>query len=479
VADRLGIRIRPDCSTNQVQLTDLVGMAIRDNPKRAYLLVSTVLGKHLPTDPRVVLGAGRLLGARVADLLSGTDSGMAGHGATLLPAALAGVPGAAAELLARCEQHTSTVQVATVVLGFAETATGLGHTVADALSASYLHSTRRQVAGLEPTATFSEEHSHARHHLLLPEDPSIVQGNQPMVLVDDEMSTGRTVRNTIRALHAIAPGRSRYVVASLVDLRSDIDRAQLLALAAELDVQIDAVALARGQLEMPADMGERSAAILEEHRRSSASSVVQPASGQPWSPLPDLWPDGVREGGRHGFLPAHRAALQRAVGTCVDTLAATITAGHADRPQPTPSGRAAVDVLVVGSEELIYAPLRIAVELADRLEASPGGTSRVRYCTTTRSPVIAIDRADYAIRSRLEYLLPERLADGSRTRYAYNISGVSVRRFTDLVLVIDDEDDFPGLAASLGTLLSPFVERLHWLRIPAYRPWPSRSEPER
>ena len=52
-------------------MPDLVGMALRRNPRRAHLLVSTVLGKHLPADPRLVYGAGRLLGALVADRLAG------------------------------------------------------------------------------------------------------------------------------------------------------------------------------------------------------------------------------------------------------------------------------------------------------------------------------------------------------------------------------------------------------------------------
>ena len=33
-------------------LGELVQLALRRNPKRAHLLVSTVLGKHVPVDPR-------------------------------------------------------------------------------------------------------------------------------------------------------------------------------------------------------------------------------------------------------------------------------------------------------------------------------------------------------------------------------------------------------------------------------------------
>ncbi len=62
VADRLGVRLRTTDSPYGLALSDLVGLAVRRNPKRAHLLVSTVLGKHIPTDPRLVHGSGLLLG---------------------------------------------------------------------------------------------------------------------------------------------------------------------------------------------------------------------------------------------------------------------------------------------------------------------------------------------------------------------------------------------------------------------------------
>lgn len=60
VADRLGIGLRGDA-----ELPELLGLAVRENPKRAQLLVSQVLGKHVPQRPAVVYGAGQRLGAAV------------------------------------------------------------------------------------------------------------------------------------------------------------------------------------------------------------------------------------------------------------------------------------------------------------------------------------------------------------------------------------------------------------------------------
>src|SRR5690606_29080317 len=131
VAERLGVQLTGDAA-----LPAMLGLALRRNPKRAHLLVSNVLGKHVPQSPTVVWRAGHELGVRVGELLG-------------------------AEQAARA-----------VVLGYAETATGLGHSVADGLAvAPCLHSTRRPVAGVEQAGGFEESHSHATSHLLLPEDP--------------------------------------------------------------------------------------------------------------------------------------------------------------------------------------------------------------------------------------------------------------------------------------------------------------------
>ncbi|MBX6769793.1 MAG: phosphoribosyltransferase domain-containing protein, partial [Actinomadura rubrobrunea] len=49
VAARLGVRLVDGERPAGVGLADLVGLAVRRNPRRAHLLVSTVLGKHVPT----------------------------------------------------------------------------------------------------------------------------------------------------------------------------------------------------------------------------------------------------------------------------------------------------------------------------------------------------------------------------------------------------------------------------------------------
>ena len=62
---RFGVTLDVVSSPVGLELGDLVGLALRRNPRRAHLLVSRVLGKHIPVTPDVAVAAGRLLGELV------------------------------------------------------------------------------------------------------------------------------------------------------------------------------------------------------------------------------------------------------------------------------------------------------------------------------------------------------------------------------------------------------------------------------
>ncbi|MEV2214743.1 phosphoribosyltransferase [Streptomyces sp. NPDC050997] len=456
VAERLGVELVGDDG-----LTDLLGLALRRNPKRAHLLVSHVLGKHVPQSPSVVYGHGFDLGRRVRDLLGAEEAGRA------------------------------------VVLGYAETATGLGHCVADGLgSAPYLHSTRRPVPGVATAGGFEESHSHATSHLLLPQDPALLVGDGPLVLVDDEFSTGNTVLNTVRDLHERYP-RRRYVVVALVDMRSEADAGRLDDFAREIGARVDLVAAASGTVRLPEGVLEKGQALVARYEsegaaqgiRSSAAAsgpvaqfpaplkqgaaeadpsgargTARPAPTDPHTPHNQVtrvdlrWPRGLPDGGRHGFTPAHRIRLETALPAMAARLAEAL-------PQD------AHRVHILGFEELMYAPLRLARELERVTDAE------VRYSTTTRSPVLAVDDPGYAIRSRLVFPAHDDPADGPGERYAYNVAGAG---FDTVVAVVDSAADTPELHAPGGLLaqLAAHTPQVLLAVVPSYVPEP-RYVPER
>ncbi|MGW2681740.1 phosphoribosyltransferase [Streptomyces sp. NPDC001414] len=454
VAERLGVELEGDDG-----LRALLGLALRRNPKRAHLLVSNVLGKHVPQSPAVVYGHGFALGRRVRDLLGETEAGRA------------------------------------VVVGYAETATGLGHSVADGIGlAPYLHSTRRPVPGMTPAGGFEEAHSHATSHLLLPEDPALLCGDGPLVLVDDEFSTGNTILNTIRDLHARYP-RKRYVVVALVDMRSPADAGRLDGLADEIGARVDLVAGACGTVKLPDGVLAKGQELVARYEEGAAAADVSAAplagvavEADDRSPHPgargtartaptgpratgdrtaptaphvtgvDLhWPHGLPDGGRHGFTPAHRIRLETALPAMAARLAEALPLG-------------ARRVLALGFEELMYAPLRVAREL------EPLVAAEVRYSTTTRSPVLAVDDPGYAIRSRLVFPAHDDPADGPGERYAYNVAGAG---FDAVVVFVDSAGDTPELHAPDGLLarLGAHVPHVLLAVVPSYVPALTEESP--
>lgn len=158
------------------ELEDLLGFAQRINPKRAFLFVSKVLGRHIPVAPSTMRHA-------FTDL------------ANLVP---------------------DDLPEPILVIGMAETAVGLSAGVHQALQTRYpnallLNSTRHaQHDGNHDKnshsllTTFSEDHSHASQHLIYQSADTVTQAqllaSKTLIMVDDEASTGNTCVNVVTAL---------------------------------------------------------------------------------------------------------------------------------------------------------------------------------------------------------------------------------------------------------------------------------------
>lgn len=157
------------------QLEDLLGFAQRINPKRAFLFVSKVLGRHIPVAPSTMRNA-------FTDL------------ANLVP---------------------SDLPEPILVIGMAETAVGLSAGVHQALQTRYpnallLNSTRHAQHNDDNSetllTTFSEDHSHASQHLIYQSADKATQeqllASKTLIMVDDEASTGNTCVNVVTALRS-------------------------------------------------------------------------------------------------------------------------------------------------------------------------------------------------------------------------------------------------------------------------------------
>ncbi len=203
-----------DLEHGDLPVTDLCGFASRRNPKRPFLFVSRVLGRHLPVRPAIMGDIHRRLAAKLPPDLPE-------------PA---------------------------VVIGMAETAVALGQGVHEAWQnltcrddLLFLHSTRYRL-NHPLVCTFEEGHSHATSHLLhRPADPEhqrLLAEARTLVLVDDEASTGATFLALADACRTAMPALTHLVCVTITDWMGAERRA---ALQDRLPVPSHVVSLLQGR----------------------------------------------------------------------------------------------------------------------------------------------------------------------------------------------------------------------------------------
>ena len=186
-----------DLQPGIIPIKRLLGFAARVSSKRKFLLVSKVLGKHYPVTPRMMSWSYRGLARAVLKI---------------------------------------GVKPNSVWIGMAETATGLGYGVFEAAhfeglkEALFLQTTRyhlENVARLE----FQEAHSHATDFFLYYPQAEAAKKQflaaQDLVLIDDEISTGKTFLRLIKAYQAINPNLQQVFIVSLVNFAHIDDRTAL------------------------------------------------------------------------------------------------------------------------------------------------------------------------------------------------------------------------------------------------------------
>lgn len=167
----------------------LFDFAERRNPKRAFLFVSKVLGRHIPAKPSTMRKMWRELASRVPRV----------------------------------------ADMPVLFVGMAETALALGAGVFREYGAPglFLADTRHDFARVK-LAEFSENHSHAKkHYLYRPANFDLAARAVHLVLVDDELTTGDTFRNLLDALAGLNIGKVTKVV--LLNWSGEDDVVSLLA----------------------------------------------------------------------------------------------------------------------------------------------------------------------------------------------------------------------------------------------------------
>lgn len=155
----------------------------KNNPKRDFVFVNSMQGKHIPQSPSKIL--------KMYD-----------------------------ELLNEIIKN-SNLNEKVAIIGFAETATAIGNYIASKLPNCiyYTQTTREQFNNRKPLIAFEEEHSHATSQALYGHLEELKKCNR-IIFVEDEISTGKTILNFIKEFEKLKIDL-KYSVASLLNWQND------------------------------------------------------------------------------------------------------------------------------------------------------------------------------------------------------------------------------------------------------------------
>ncbi|MEH7251122.1 phosphoribosyltransferase family protein [Neobacillus niacini] len=386
ILDAITIDIEVATNSYQLHLEELFTMAARINKKRSFLFVSKVLGKHLPIDPQKGLLVAALLAARYAESIKGLECPER------------------EKLVELFEQNKAKFEsrafinekVNPVIIGFAETATALGHAFFDCFeNAEYFHTTREELAGKTPLIAFEEEHSHATsHRCYIPLE--LLNNNREIILVDDEMTTGKTAINIIQSIHAQFP-RNEYTVVSILDWRSDANKQQFKQLEKTLGIKINSVSLIAGNVEVneinKLQEQENCKDSFSNHETTieflSLSTFFESAAVTTKNNMPLM-----KATGRFGIDSRANSNLHQKINNASEVLS---------------QHRTGEKTLCLGTGEFMYIPMKLAAGMGEN----------VFYQSTTRSPIYIKDVQDYGAKHGFQFPNPE---DQSVSHFVYNIA---------------------------------------------------------
>ena len=180
ILDELKITVNITNNPYHFAESDLFEMAMRINKNRSFLFVSKVLGKHLALKPQLPLLMGQLLAMEYMHTVHGIQDTRA---ESIAQAITNGDD--LQDLLEKLEKAPIYIEEPTKIIGFAETATALGHAFFSAFSGdvSYIHTTREKLVDREPIIAFEEEHSHATSHRVYAQSEAFFEGSSEMIII--------------------------------------------------------------------------------------------------------------------------------------------------------------------------------------------------------------------------------------------------------------------------------------------------------
>lgn len=436
VLDDLTVTIDVTHNPYQFKLDQLFKMATRINKKRSFLFVSQVLGKHIGVDPSIPLLTGHLLAMRYMEVVHGQENPRAKAIAKAIQ-----TKENIAELAEEMQNEPLQLREKTTFIGFAETATALGHAVFSSFKedATYIHTTREQMIDRDSVINFEEEHSHATSHRVYARNASFFAGSGEVVLVDDEMTTGKTAINIIRTMKAKFPEKKVFTVVVILDWRTEAQRMAYRELEAALGITIHVVSLVEGMVSVA---GEPKLLAPEKNVSPIFTPEIQMISAYEWL-TPDMFEafSSIEENGGENQSSYLKATGRFGLTAEQDK---TYLKTFQTLVQQLKEQRRGKKTLVIGTGEFMYVPMKIASYMGEQ----------VYFQATTRSPIYETTRKGYTIQQKFTFTSPE---NAGLVNHLYNIDEQQYDEIFIFVERMSAKDEITSLIDALGKTKIPFI----------------------
>jgi hypothetical protein len=437
IADNYFIDISVRQNDFNIPLNSFFSMAMRKNIKRQFLFVSKLIGKHIPILPSVISVTGGLL----AEIFMRETGQGCFYNAGLFADALSN-----SSLLGSAMNELSSTNLPidkpTLFLGFAETATGLAQAVFRPFcdDCTYAHTTRETFLDRQPNLLFEEEHSHATSHLCYFDNVEYLKSAKRIVLVDDEITTGKTTLNFIKALLSNCTARE-FVVMSILDWRNRAQRQSYLEFEKKYGLTIKCISLLQGDIATPPftevtlenkafPVSSNAAKVHDVCLNIGDKFVYKLGSSE--NPVSHAYSVmtgrfGISSAENRGNLELVRLAAMKLKGL-----------------------RKYQNSLCIGTGEFIYIPAMLSSEMGEGC----------LYFSSTLSPILPGNRRGYPIKSEITYTDESALNKANSIYHIYNIlPGLNpeVFMFSEQSLTQNTKNEIANKLSQLGVKNLIFV----------------------
>lgn len=325
-------------------MNEYVKLAKRENNnKRGFLIVNPYLGKHVPMSPSYIFN-------------------MFDDVASLIPYGM--------------------IPERTLVIGFAETATALGIHYTIKNNTYFIQTTREKVPFIKTCLYFSEEHSHATEQYIVKDCvDKIIDKIDRIIFIDDEITTGNTVLNAIKAINNSYKKEFKYDVISVLNSMNSEQK----KIYSDKNIGIYFISHIDNS-----DYEDVAKSLISDGKYIISSTEVE-YSGDIYN-IPNV--------SYNTRLLSHGEECKKYYTEVINELM-NLNKNTNEK-----------DVLVLGTEEFMY----LGLLFADRLQKELG--INVKFHATTRSPIIVSHDESYPLHERYEL---KSVYDNDRITYIYDL----------------------------------------------------------